>query len=81
MERGCDWHGTVREWDDLALAVDQNCECVQDGMGRLISLCAAHRLLEDQHALDRLVFERRIANRLRAVEFSVSPHVQEVPWR
>jgi hypothetical protein len=81
MEPGCEWHGTAREWDDLALAVDRNCDCVWNGMGGLVSVCVAHRWLEDQHGLDRLVFARRIANRLRVGEFSTGPRAQEVTWR
>ena len=70
METGSEWHGTAREWDALESAVNQNCSCAWNGMGRLMSVCVAHQLLTDQRALDRLVFARRIADRLLAGEFS-----------
>jgi len=51
------WHGTEQEQEALEMAVRRNCTCDPDGH----VTCPPHRMLdEDQHALDRLVFVRRM---------------------
>jgi hypothetical protein len=66
------WHGTKGEWSDLNRAVANNCTC-RGWPYYLDPTCTAHQLLDEQRSLDRLLFERRIANRLLHEEFSQSP--------
>jgi hypothetical protein len=63
------WYGTQQESFDLVNAVARNCECQFGTMGVRLSTCAPHRMLmEDQRALNGLLFARRIAERLRREE-------------
>lgn len=65
------WHGTPTESLDLVNAVTHNCACDFSLVGVRLSLCEAHRMLiEDQRALDGLLFARRMAGRLRAEELA-----------
>ena len=65
------WHGTQQESFDLVNAIGRNCTCEFGLMGARLTTCSAHRmLLEDQRALDGLLFVRRMAERLRREEFS-----------
>jgi hypothetical protein len=65
------WYGTQQESFDLVNAVARNCECQFGMMGVRLSTCAPHRMLmEDQRALNGLLFARRIAERLRREEQS-----------
>ena len=65
------WHGTQQESFDLLNAIGRNCNCEFGLMGVRINACGSHRmLLEDQRALDGLLFARRMAERLRREEFS-----------
>ncbi len=66
------WHGTADELDQLTKAVTDNCVCGQRSY-LLAPRCPAHQLLDDQRALDRLLFARRIAARLRQEEFADVP--------
>lgn len=75
METTAEWHGTHQEWEDLADAAARHCQCVWNGMGGLLVRCPAHQLLDDQRSLDRLLFARRIASRLRVEERTSEP-----PW-
>ena len=68
MTTGCIWHGTSTEWNELAEAIEHNCTCGQRAYGA--TRCPAHQLLEDQRALDRLLFERRIVARLIGEEMT-----------
>ena len=62
------WNGTLREQLDLMAAVQHNCECVFDGMARR-STCSAHAMLtQDQRALDGLLWNRHLVERLRTEE-------------
>jgi hypothetical protein len=64
------WHGTPGEMEQLTTAVSGNCTCPPT-IGPS-GPCAAHRLLfEDQRVLDRLLFARNIAERLRGEEFQL----------
>ena len=66
------WRGTAAESQALVEAVDHNCAC-EFWMDVRLTRCAAHRMLvEDQRALDGLLFARRIADRLRREEWTVS---------
>jgi hypothetical protein len=62
------WHGTSREWRQLAEAVNRNCACpsTQARSGT----CPAHRLLADSQLSNRLLFGRRMAVRLQRGEFA-----------
>jgi hypothetical protein len=64
------WRGTPAETQALVNAVDHNCECLF-WMDVRLTCCPAHRMLvEDQRALDGLLFARRIADRLRREEWT-----------
>ncbi len=60
MTTGCSWHGTSTEWNELGEAVTHNCTC-GERTDSLAPRCSAHQLLDEQRALDRLLFTRRIA--------------------
>jgi len=65
------WHGTQQESFDLVNAIGRQCTCEFGLMGVRLTTCSSHRmLLEDQRALDGLLFVRRMAERLRREEFS-----------
>jgi hypothetical protein len=62
------WKGTAREEEELVAAIERHCVCgaLDDAE---VDVCAAHQLLGDsQTTLDRLLFARRIADRLRREE-------------
>jgi hypothetical protein len=55
----------------LLNALSHNCECKVSAEGVRLTTCASHQLLvEDQRAVDGLLFARRIADRLREEEFN-----------
>jgi hypothetical protein len=63
------WHGTRFEEFDLLAVVRRHCTCEADEDGVRLSVCPPHRmLLEDQRALDGLLFARHLARRLQAEE-------------
>jgi hypothetical protein len=65
------WHGTQQESFDLINAIGHNCSCDFGLMGARITTCSSHRMLiEDQRALDGLLFVRRMAARLQGEEFA-----------
>jgi hypothetical protein len=60
MRRSAHWHGTRQASLELLEAVAHNCTCRVEA-GKLVSACAAHRmLLDDQRAIDGLLFARAI---------------------
>jgi hypothetical protein len=61
------WHGPPDEWQRLSRSVERHCAC-QRLAYRPTPVCASHQLLGNQAALDRLVFARGIAPRLRREE-------------
>ena len=61
------WHGTTEEYGALVAAAGRYCTGHRQGGDA--PPCAAHRLLRDQRALDRLLFGRRLAGRLAREEF------------
>lgn len=66
------WHGSQAETFELLQALSRNCSCVVTAEGVRLSTCAPHQMLvDDQRAIDGLLFARRIAERLRAEEFSL----------
>ncbi len=65
------WYGTQEESFDLVNAVARNCACEFGLMGVRLTTCAPHQMLvEDQRALNGLLFARSIADRLKAEEWS-----------
>src|ERR687887_914441 len=55
------WHGTQEESFALVNAIARNCTCQFGLMGVRLSTCTSHRMLtEDQHALNGLLFARRV---------------------
>ena len=65
------WHGTQAEAEELAVVADRNCLCQFNTSGYREASCQLHEMLAwDQHFLDRLLFARRIADRLRQEEWS-----------
>lgn len=67
------WHGTQQESFDLVNAIARNCTCEFGLMGVRLATCAPHRMLtEDQRALNGLLFARRMQERLRREELSLS---------
>jgi hypothetical protein len=65
------WNGTQQESIDLAAAINRHCICQFDLDEERTLTCAAHRMMiEDQRAMDGLVFMRQIVERLRLEEFA-----------
>ncbi len=65
------FNGTQREGVDLLNAIARYCTCEFGLMGVRLATCAPHRMLvDDQRALDGLLFARRMADRWRLEEFS-----------
>lgn len=65
------WYGTQEESFDLVNAVARNCSCEFGLMGVRLTTCMSHQLLvDDQRALNGLLFARRIVDQLRAEEWS-----------
>jgi hypothetical protein len=54
------WQGTEREFARLQRAVNHNCECIGAMLGLPPSVCAAHAMLDDQSALDHLLYVYRM---------------------
>ncbi len=68
------WHGTREEAAELVEAIQRNCACTYDKSGVRRTLCAAHHMLvDDQRALDGLVFAKRILGSLRLEEWLNTP--------
>ena len=67
------WHGTLIEQLDLMAAVQHNCECRYDTIGQARTDCASHVMLAgDQRALNGLLWNRRVAQRL-LIEEGIAP--------
>ena len=74
MSTSINWHGSAAEAASLIKAVVAHCTCLVDKQGRRTSVCDAHlMLINDQRALDGLLFARRIASRLKDEEFERVP--------
>ncbi len=72
------WYGTQEESFDLVNAVARNCACEFGLMGVRLTTCAPHQMLvEDQRALNGLLFARSIADRLKAEEWSWGEPIPE----
>jgi hypothetical protein len=71
MVVGAVFHGNQAEAADLVNAIARNCCCQYGLMGVRTSTCPPHQMLiEDQRALDGLLFVRWQVARLRGEEFS-----------
>ena len=65
------WHGTRGEFGELLEAVGKHCNCAADAKGVRTATCEPHRMVvEDQRAVDGLLFARHIVSRLRREELS-----------
>jgi hypothetical protein len=64
------WHGTDGEWQSLRSAAAHHCTCALTEIVLHPQLCPVHALFEDQQALDRLVFYRRLRDHLIAEEWT-----------
>jgi len=63
------WHGTEDETAALLAAIEHNCTCARGVAGERLGCCPPHAMLvEDQRALDGLLFVRRLADRWRQEE-------------
>jgi hypothetical protein len=73
------FHGTPDEAEAMLAAVGRNCACEsQPGTGQILRVCEAHRMVvENQRAVDGLVFARRNADRLKAEEHRLPEPPQE----
>ncbi len=68
------WHGTGEESAALLLAIARNCVCTVAADGSKRGFCAPHRMLiEDQRALDGLLFARHLRARWTADELGTEP--------
>jgi hypothetical protein len=68
-----EWHGTLIEQLELMAAVQHNCECRYDSLGQSRTQCASHVMLaSDQRALNGLLWNRRLAQRL-LIQEGVAP--------
>jgi hypothetical protein len=71
MARRITWNGTPDEAIALLHALREHCACRVEA-GRTVTSCTAHSMLvQDQRAIDGLLFMRRMAARLLAEEFDV----------
>ena len=67
------WHGNQQDAFDLVNAIARHCTCEFGAKAVRVSTCSSHRILiEDQRALDGLLFARRIRPRLLREEFLVA---------
>ena len=72
------WRGTGDEAERLLAAVAHNCGCEFGPVGVQLSTCAPHQMLvEDQRALNGVLFGRYLAARLRREEWAT----QTAPWQ
>ena len=66
------WHGTPRERQRLLASVTLNCECIRGPHAAQPRLCSLHQAVcFDQRFLDRLLYARRMRERLLCEEWLV----------
>ena len=71
---GVAWNGTVSEQLELMAAVQHNCECSFDRIDARLTACSAHTMLaRDQRALNGLLWNRHLVQRLLTEEGISSP--------
>jgi hypothetical protein len=69
MAEAVAWHGDAAESEALLAALNRDCACVISAEGVRLGTCAGHfMLLNDQRALNGLLWMRHIAPRLWAEE-------------
>jgi len=67
------WHGTQQDSLELVNVIARNCSCEFGPHEVRVATCAAHRMLvEDQRALNGLLFMRQMSARLLEEEFKPS---------
>lgn len=67
-----DWPGTREEGVALLAALERHCDCATNAQGARTGTCSAHSLLVNRPVvLSRLLFARRIADRLQQEEWHV----------
>jgi hypothetical protein len=68
MAKYVNWHGTIQDSRELQRALNRHCACRVASNSKL-DRCGPHQLLlEGDMALNRLLFARWIAHRLRREE-------------
>jgi hypothetical protein len=73
------FHGTEQETSYLLRAIERNCNCTRGLTGQLAVMCGAHRMLiDDQRALNGLLFARRIADQLVSEEQEARPALRHL---
>jgi hypothetical protein len=74
MRLSTTWPGTPQDMNAFLAATARYCACHRSSAGAVTRSCPAHALvLGDQLAINRLVFARHIAYRLRQEEWSSGP--------
>jgi hypothetical protein len=71
------WQGTDDEFARLRQAVARNCMCVGSMLGLAPQTCSVHHLLNDQSALDRLLFVYRLRRVFITREFYAFPSLSQ----
>jgi hypothetical protein len=65
---------------ELISAIVRACSCRFGPRGTVLYRCPAHELLRDQRTLDRLLFARRIRERLLHEELTPDPDSGRFDW-
>lgn len=63
------WNGTPGEYLDLMRALNRNCGCEFGLMGAQLTRCSAHDLMENQRALNGLLYARKLVETLQGEEW------------
>ena len=67
------WHGSRQEASELLYAISAHCSCESTDRPARSERCAPHRMLvEDQRAVNGLLFVRKIAGRLLLEEWDLT---------
>ena len=67
------WHGTRQEASELLYEISVHCSCEPPAGSPRPERCAPHRMLvEDQRAVNGLLFGRKIAGRLLLEEWDLT---------
>lgn len=72
MPRLAIFHGDAETAYALMVAVEHNCSCDRDELGKVRGDCGAHRALLDQRFSDGVLFGRFLMRRLMAEEFRLN---------
>lgn len=63
------WNGTPSDYLDLMRILARNCDCEYGFTGVRLAPCSAHKVVDDQPALNGLLYGRRLAARFCAEEW------------